>query len=487
MIIISTYVNTFSELKQNNTHRIADIRVIKDLRAGDSFQHFKNRFVNYEKVKITDEDMKKQFHSMNDMDTVVNKLVSYCPDLNTFVPRQPFKVGNKERAKKQLNLVNKALEMIRWNKKQSIIYDDQETQGDSFWHIYFDKKNPTIPLLKYLEPENMAYIVRDRNGLPEAYVYKEDVVNVDIDGNANPLSSNARQVIWVFKKGETLIYDPIRESVNGSVAVKKDDKGNTLYEVQSIKNKASYSDKIAILRFASFLRDGDEFSKISASNYIEHCLTLDKINSNIQQINLMLGHPTIHLLDCELIKGERKAGGVFYYKSDEGKTGSIQDIQITNDLKSWFQSREQWLDALYDKVGLVNKSVELKLGSSDSSRVLKQLNSPLENKIATYVDNILPEFSLYIEILFKENGLWNEDIDYGVTLKRPDFIVKGSEFDLQLFQSNEVNRKAKTTDEIALENKSSYEDIEYRNTQEDEETSISSETKDISVRSNNNM
>jgi hypothetical protein len=488
---ISTYVNTFEEFKTDaNSTRIADIRVIRDLREGNSFIHFEKRFINFEKAKVSVEDMKKQFHSMNDMDTVINKLVSYCPSLNTFVPAQPLKAGNKARAKKQQALVKKALKLIRWDKKLSVIYDDQESKGDSFYHVYFDKKYPNIPLLKYLNPEYVTDIILDRNGEPDAIIYREQVIGMELGANLTPLQTNPREVIWVFKKGETLIYDPLRELTDKKqIKYIKDEYGNQLYNVERKKNRESYADKIAVLRFASFLRDGEEFSRISASNYIEHCLTLDKINSNIQNINMMLGHPTLHLLDCTLLKGERKAGGVFYYKSDEGKEGKIIDVQIKNDLKSWFDSREQWLDALYDKVGLVNKSVELKLGSSDSSRVLKQLNSPMENKIEIYVDNTLEEFATYIEILFKENDLWNEEIDFGITLKRPDFIVKNSEFDQQLYQSNEVNRGAKTKDEIALENDDSYDDIDARNqaTEEEEaEVEISNETTDA-VRTNNNI
>ena len=487
MIIISTYVNTFEEfLTDSNSHRIADIKVIEDLRDGRSFTHFKRRFINYENAKVSDEDMKKQFHSMNDMDTVVNKLVSYCPSLNNFVPAQALKKGNLARAKKQQKLVKKALKLIRWDKKQTVIYDDLESKGDSFWHIYFDKKYPNIPMLKYLNPKYMTDVILDRNGEPEAYIYREQVVGMELGANLSPLQVKPREVIWVFKKGETLIYDPLRELKDGKVVYTKDEFGNQLYNVERKKNKESYSDKIAILRFASFLRDGEEFSRISASTYIEHCLTLDKINSNIQNINMMLGHPTIHLLDCALIKGERKAGGVFYYKSDEGKQGQVIDIQIKNDLNSWFKSKEEWLNALYDKAGLINKSVELKLGSSDSSRVLKQLNSPMENKIEVYVDNILEEFSIYLEILFKENELWNEDIDFGITLKRPDFIVKNSEFDIQLYQSNQVNMGSKTKEEVALGNGDSYEEIEDREIDEETDVEINNESVDT-VRTNNNI
>ena len=489
MTKISTYINTFEEVKNASySNRIAEINIIKDLRLGDSFKHFKRRFVNYsqEYSPVSDEDMKKQFHSMNDMDTVINKLVSYCPDIDVFVPRYPFKKGNRQRAREQQKLVKRFLKKIKWKTRLNTIYDDLESKGDSFWHIYFNSTEPNMPLFKYLSAENVTDIILDRNGEPEAYIYRETVVDIKLTTNLSPLQSKAREVIWVFRKGETLIYDPMREIENGTVRYIKDDYGNQLYNVERVINKESYADKIAIVRFASFLRDGDEFSKISAGNYVEHCLTLDKITSNILNINMMLGHPTIHLLDCKLVKGERKPGGVFYYKSDEGKEGKIIDIQIKNDLKSWFEAEDKWLDALYDKVGLVNKSVELKLGSSDSSRVLKQLNSPMENKIALYVDNILEAMALPIEILLKQNNLWDDELDYGVTLKRPDFIIKTSEFDLQLFKANRVTSREKTLEEVMLENGDDLEEIELRK-KELEKVEQSSDVSNENIRSNNNI
>ena len=104
------------------TSRLGDIQIIKDLRVGDGFKHYYYKCINSADTPMTEEEWKKMYSSMNDMDTVIKKFISYCPNLDIFVPEQSTKRGNKARAEKQQKLVKKALKKIKWKSGINEVY-----------------------------------------------------------------------------------------------------------------------------------------------------------------------------------------------------------------------------------------------------------------------------------------------------------------------------------------------------------------------------
>ena len=491
---MSSYLQTFktSLIKDvSTTDRIADMDMIEDLRNGEGFKHYYNLAIDSEKTKTSKDDWKKMYRSMNDMDTVIKKFISFCPNLDTFVPANPIKKGNIVRAEKQQKLVKKALKKIKWRVGINEVYDTLESKGDCFFHLYFDNETDNIPKLKYLEPKNMTDIVLE-NGEPIAYIYKEKRAKQKLDVSLGKvITLYTRTVTWVFEVGKTTIIDEIWEpNDKNTYEPKKDENGSQMFSEEEIFNRPSYQDEIAIIRIQSNKKFNEKFSRIPASSYIDHCLALDGINSNIDQINLMLGYPVTYIINGAVTGGERKPSGFIYIENDNpdnlNTTPQVVVSQITNGLDSLFKQKRQREDALYDLAGLVNKTAQEKLGNTDSARVVATYEMPKKNKIELYVDNIIEAMELYIKILLKENELYNEEIDNGISLYKPKHLSQVSIFDEQLHDQNAINLGSKSKTELALQNGDSYEDIKERDNQvEDSEIEINKETV-ADVRSNNN-
>ena len=474
------------------TSRLGDIQIIKDLRVGDGFKHYYYKCINSADTPMTEEEWKKMYSSMNDMDTIIKKFISYCPNLDIFVPEQSTKRGNKARAEKQQKLVKKALKKIKWKSGINEVYDTMESKGDCFFHLYFDNDDENIPRLKYLEPEKMHDIMIDANGEPIAYVYKDMVAKQEIDTLGNVVTLYKRTITYVFEKGKTTIIDPIYDyNEKSKIWVHmQDDSKNPLYSYKEVMNRPSYQDDIAIVRFVSYKKFNEKFSRIPASSYIDHCISLDIENSNVEIINKMLGFPITFITEGSITEGERKPSGFIYVdKKDPNQQNNptITIGQITNGLESIFKQIRRREDALYDSAGLVNKTAQEKLGNTDSARVIVTYEAPKKNKIELYVDNIIEGMEFYIKVLLKENNLYDEDIDYGVSLFKPKHLSQVSIFDEQLHDQNALNLGSKSKEEIALQNGDSFEDIKNRDIEDvdGQQTTLNAESIQ-DVRSNNN-
>lgn len=69
-----------------------------------------------------------------------------------------------------------------------------------------------------------------------------------------------------------------------------------------------------------------------------------------------------------------------------------------------------------------------RVGSSDSSKVMQQVNARMEKKIERYIDNIIDAFTVYFKILFLENNVYNE-YDENFSFEKPRSIIKNSAYD----------------------------------------------------------
>ena len=461
--------------EDNQTERLIDMQIIQDLVSGNGFPHYKRRFIKTKTLTKSDEDLQRIYHSRSELDMVVKKLVSYCPTISTFVPREPLDKRKKSVKIAQKKAIDKFLKKIQWTSKLNNIYSDLELKGDVFYYMYFPNKDSKEPMFKYLEPKSMVDIILDSDGKPSAYKYVETYVETDISEQGDFITKYIGEVIYIFTKGKTEVYKQTFDlnDKTGKYEPSKDKYNKQIYSKKVYPNRPSYIDDIPIVRIPSYLKDGEKFSNIPASKYIEHALTLDDLNSNIKFINMMLGYPVVFIVNGRMVNGEWMPGGVIYVDNkqpndqDGGYDGlkseaKVQDLQISNDLASLFKYYSDEDDALRESAGLISKTLQLKLGSSDSSRVIQQLIAPMNNKIELYVDNILEAMEMPIRVVLKENGLWEEERDNGITLYKPPFIVKVSPFDEQIFDQNEINSGAKTKTEIGLQKGQSFEEIEGR-------------------------
>ena len=204
------------------TNRQQVLETISKLRSGDSFQAFKEKFVMDKKVEVDDEDLKKLYISYNFMDSVIKKLVSYCPNLNKVKTR-----NNKKR-----KLIKDALNEIDWKSILNENYDTLESSADTFLEIYFENQYDKIPKLRVLETKGMIRAIMNSYNKYEQYVYKEWVEDSRVIYKNGSVISNPRERIIVFERGRKVIYDPIYKN-NKPVL---DSEKKQMYNTEVIEN-----------------------------------------------------------------------------------------------------------------------------------------------------------------------------------------------------------------------------------------------------------
>lgn len=399
----------------------------------DAYPYYKEKFYNPSNSNADEDTMKRLFTDYKLLSQVLENFKSFCPTL------QPQSISESNKVKmrdKKKRLVDLALKTISWNKLNSEIYDILETNGDAFFYIYFDeeeikskKDKFKIPKVSLLKSKNMVDILKDDSNETLAYIYEEDIKEDEIDyDSGNITSKDLGKARYIFKKGEVFRYlQGKKESGNLSV----DSEG--ILKIKKIENTESYKDIIPIIHIASNKRQDEKFSSIPAQDYVELCLQLMQIQSDIRATNRQLGFPRITLLDCKYVEGDGRIGGVKRAVSvaEENefldKQGQvIQHASATNE--SFFQEEDRVTDYLYNLVGVTNPTLMKRVGSSDSSKVMQQVNARMEKKIERYIDNIIDAFMVYFKILFLENGVYNE-YDENFSFEKPRSIIKNSAYD----------------------------------------------------------
>jgi len=174
----------------------------------------------------------------------------------------------------------------------------------------------------------------------------------------------------------------------------------------SILGKTEYPEILSDLFSIIHIKSNDiancPFSRIPADKYIDDSLRLDQIESDIRGSNRIIGFPKIYVIDGTLTSGSMNIGGYAEIKSDREDTSDtekqnafntglntskpnqaqVKDIQISNDLRSMFNERNDVYDSLHEKAGLTPPSLNSHLASSDSSKVYQQINRRMEQKIS---------------------------------------------------------------------------------------------------------
>lgn len=430
---------------------------IRDIRNGDAFEQYKEKFYVSNNDLIDDEVKRKLFIDYKILDQVINYFTSFCPTLAVDEP----KGDNDKKREEKKELVKLALKTIKWDKINSQIYDILESEGDAFFYIYFsEEKNDskyTIPRISLLDSYNMNNILLSDNNEVEAYVYKENVIKEVLDlekGDVKP--ENLGEYTYIFTKGLVYRYT-LQKKEKGVLSVDKDGE-------LKIVNKSSYDDEIPIIHIPSIKYENEKFSVIPAEDYISVCLNLMQIQSDIRATNRQLGFPRITLLDAEYVDGDGKIGGVRIAKtshSDDDFTNSagqvIQHSSATNE--SFFTEEDRAIDYLYNLVGVTNPSLMKRVGSSDSSKVLQQVNARMERKIERYIDNIIDAFKIYFKILFKENGLYDNIYDSDYSFVKPRSIIKNSVYDDMLLDNLEITTGQSTIADLLRRNGKNEEEI----------------------------
>lgn len=442
---------------KTNSDRIKVIEKINDMRDGDSFSHYKDKFfIQNGSDEINEDKLKKLFIDYKMMNKVIDMFISFCPDL------EPSVMKGKN-ASKKIELIQQTLSSIKWKNINSEIYDMLETKGDVFYYIYFDesdKKNDNkkyiIPRIKQLDSKNMQYIILDEANNPKAYIYKHKVYDEIVNYKSGDVEkTNERDEVLVFEKG---VCHRITDVTDSSGQLVLDEKGKIVTKKKAIPNDESFKDIIPIIHIPSKKRQDEKFSVIPAEDYVDLCLVIDQIHSDIRAVNRQMGFPRTVLLDCEFVDGDGRIGGIRIAKTskqsddyDKSNQGQIIDLQLRNGLESTFSELKVAVDNLYDIVGITNPTLMQRVSSSDSSKMYNQVNMRMEQKIEGYIDNIIEGFKPFFRILLLANGLYSEKDDYNYSFAKPQSIIKNSAYDDLLIKQLELNTGYKTLYDLLKE------------------------------------
>lgn len=458
----NVYLNKFSYNNYSqNTVRIQQMKVVEDLFNGKGFSYFKGKYINDSSV-LTLNNLKVLYTDRNYMNIILSKIISFCPTLN--------KINYK--TDKQLKLFHKFMKKNNWLNLFEEIYYNFEAKGDNFAYVVFENKNDTIPKFHMLKPECMKLVVRDENDNPKHYIYREYKPSVNYNySDGSLISSSGRYITYIFSKGRTILIDENR------INKKIDFEGSELEITDVYMNRSSMSDMFALIHIPSFKRQNEDFSNIPASNYADDVISISKETTNINQINMQLGFPVKYITDGTIVGGNLMPGSHllcksnFFIQDENGKVieklaspikMEIKDFQITNSLKTLFENLYHMIDCVYEKAGLIPPSLEAKLGSTDSSRVIQQLRSGLENKVELYVDQIIQALEPVIKVLMIENDEYDEERDYNLGLIKPDFILKNSPFDQQLYDASQINSGIESIKDILVKKGLSLQEIKEK-------------------------
>lgn len=425
------------------------IKKIRDIRYNDAFSYYKEKFYLPESSDNVNEDvMRKLFTDYKFLDQVINAFVSYCPTLKT--PVFEYTKRNRKKIDKKTELMKEALSTIKWEELNSQIYDTLESEGDCFFYIYFDEETDIdefrIPKLKVLDSSKMKNIVVDSSNTPNAYIYVDTEYDEEIDYvTGNVTKSNEREVTYIFEKG--IVHKIEKNKSNKGQLLEKDEDGK-MNVVSSVDNLDFYKNIIPIIHIHSRKRQDEKFSVIPAEDYVELCLQLAQIQSDIRATNRQLGFPRITLVDCEFIAGDGRIGGVRVAKTlqnesdfETPKGQVIQHSSATNE--SFFTEEKNVTDYLYNLVCITNPTLMNRVGSSDSSKVLQQVNARMEKKIEGYINNIIQAFKPYFRILLLANNLYDKE-DVNLSFSKPKSIIKNSVYDEALIDQIELNNGLET-------------------------------------------
>lgn len=431
--------------------RQAVIQKISDIRNGNSFEYFKQEFYDPNETEIKDSTKQKLLVDTLALAQVLDFFTSFCPMLETDI----ITGKNKKIINKKDRLVKKALKKINWETINPQIYDILETEGDCFFYIYFDDEKDSdgdsIPNITLLDSKNMVNIIANgMNNKVTAYIYKADDIVQVIDYTTGDVTEQDNgEFVYIFEKGQSSKIGKKDKKKQKGMLVEEE--GNLI--VKSIKNKPSYEDIIPIIHISSDKKANERFSVIPAEDYTKLCLKLMAIQSDIRATNRMMGFPRITALDCTYVDGDGRIGGVRIAKSlDDGDVSRVGRIiehkSATNE--AMFKEEDRVRDALYDLVGVTNPTLMKRVGSSDSSKVLQQVNGRMESKVTKYVENIINGFKKYFTVLFKENDVYDSKYDIDFSFKKPRNIIKNSAYDELLQDELELKTGQATVKDLLM-------------------------------------
>ena len=120
-----------------------------------------------------------------------------------------------------------------------------------------------------------------------AYIYKDDAIKEIIDYKTGEVKEEeVGEYIFIFEHGKVTKIGQSKGNGEG-VLVEKD--GELI--IESINNKESYQDIIPIIHIPSNKKENEKLSVIPAEDYVDLCLQLMQVQSDIRATNRQMGLP----------------------------------------------------------------------------------------------------------------------------------------------------------------------------------------------------
>lgn len=373
------------------------------------------------------------------MDRIITETVNLCPVLKDL----KYKFKNQ----KKIDRVKNALEVIDWNNLCSDIVDNTIFTWDTFLEIYFIKNDP-VPRLRKLDTSKVTDIATDEYGRVKAYIYKDTVINDEVKMTSSPYidRTSEREVTWVFERGKTTIIDPYNTVKDTEGVVLLDSDGEPVVEPIQINHKSMFKDEFYIIHIPSIMKQDNVFSEPISSRYVDPCLKLDAIVSDIRFINRMLAMGLNIIIDGQVVAGSsRSPGGFIGIKSNTEKQAQYIRAEVNNKLDTLITEFSDAEIDLYRKAFLIRPDLEKQISGSDSSRVTAQLRLPLEKFLSKLLNNVNKGMKKYFEMLQKSYG--EKTID-SIEFEIPNPVIENSIFDQLLQDIQELSYGKKTMRDI---------------------------------------
>lgn len=468
----SSYIKNFKP----NADRKEILEVINDFVQGNALQHFKKRYVS-DKTKSQDglADWAKIYTTSNYMNHIITDYVEYVSVLKELNPRI-IKNSKGNIDEKKNKLLNKFYKLNNWNSTFKMCASNRKQNGDVYiyWYLIEDSDGSFIPKLKFLDSKYMS-IKADSDGIIFAYVYEREVeydVKSSIKGEFETKTKNVK---WIFEEGGVFIYE--------------DDAF-----VKEIPNKVELSNIIPIIHL-QFMKETDSpYSVVPAESFIDLCLRLDRSETTIALTNALQGSPQLIITDgqVDMENSAFGANAILYvdstlYDISNGvsKQAKVQQLEITNELKSLENERISVLETLYDRANLISPDLYKKLATTDSSKVWDSARKNLEEEIKNFYEEMIDKFEIIFTKLFELNEIKIDKNAGSITLKMPDYIIEKNIFDKYLLKAQKMGIGELTMRENLRNEGYTDKEIDKKFKELNEE--YMEKNKDISIAKSNNQ
>ena len=253
----SIFINNFYRGSSQKTK----LQIIEDFYNGDSLQYFIQRYVNEldEISKLI--DWKRIYESSNYLEFCMRSYTNYIKQITRL--RGFSKKLNKEEVKK----IKTFYRLNNWRTLFNQIGKFRKLYGDCYLYWYLSKDK--IPMLRLIPSKYMEIIV-GQDQSPIAYVFKKTIYWEEPIENTSFFTSRTKNIKIVFRKGVVETYE--NEAL-----------------ITTEKSDISLANEFSIIHFQFEKLENEPYSLIPSEDLVDSCLTLDRIETDISDINHCAG------------------------------------------------------------------------------------------------------------------------------------------------------------------------------------------------------